>query len=615
MGPKERPVPKPHARSVIAKITKTLHSGTIHAQPKPRPPLRPPPRSLRIISGYPHTTSSSSSRTQAIPLTQTDSDSFESGVQKGLSIDLEHLVIPDFLKFPLSGQILPADPAQLKDKTEVERSVQNQRILDILKEFHGVSTVAHQLGQSKFPELHMRHLLRNLEPETVKRHLNKFLHFVNWLKFDGGITMDAIQPFHIADYLMDTVPSKKNAEWRFKPAIGSLTWTSKTLGLQQLANSLESDLIKSFFASKSRPPLNPDIMPVTLGLIFTLETLLKQSDVAIAALPLGAFLLMFWAGLRYSDIQRVFVADIHLSDGILRGKTWKSKSRKTGMSFSCITAGLTGTHSKNWATIWLSHLTKWWSDLSNMQGMDWKPDFLIPTIYPKTGVAKPQPMAHYQASIWLRLFLERSGGIKPTLHGLKAGLVAIGKQLTLPDEWLAEQAHHAPKHATATYTRDDTYFQLRLQVTVMQYLQKGWRPLVPQSRGSSHPVTDAPFSCVDWLTWEWLFPNPPPMPISLEQRPRSTKIPANVEEVDSSSSSTSSTSEDSDDNEAERVFLLNNFNMIAHNATRKGNKLVPSCGASMGLPERIYIESKSVPSEYNFCNRRPCIIKLSDHVD
>ena len=427
--------------------------------------------------------------------------------------------------------------------------------------------------------------------------------------------MDAIQPFHIADYLMDTVPSKKNAEWRFKPAIGSLTWTSKTLGLQQLANSLESDLIKSFFASKSRPPLNPDIMPVTLGLIFTLETLLKQSDVAIAALPLGAFLLMFWAGLRYSDIQRVFVADIHLSDGILRGKTWKSKSRKTGMSFSCITAGLTGTHSKNWATIWLSHLTKWWSDLSNMQGMDWKPDFLIPTIYPKTGVAKPQPMAHYQASIWLRLFLERSGGIKPTLHGLKAGLVAIGKQLTLPDEWLAEQAHHAPKHATATYTRDDTYFQLRLQVTVMQYLQKGWRPLVPQSRGSSHPVTDAPFSCVDWLTWEWLFPNPPPMPISLEQRPRSTKIPANVEEVDSSSSSTSSTSEDSDDNEAERVFLLNNFNMIAHNATRKGNKLVPSCGASMGLPERIYIESKSVPSEYNFCNRRPCIIKLSDHVD
>ena len=373
MGPKQRPVPKPHAMSVIATIIKT-----IKATPKPRPPLRPPPRSLRIISGYPQATLSSSSRTQAIPQTQTDSDSFESGVQRGLGIDLEHLDIPECLKFPLSGRILPADPAPLKDKTEVERSVQNQRILDILKEFHDVSTVAHQLGQSKFPELHMQHLLRNLEPETVKRHLNKFLHFVSWLKFDGGITMEAIQPFHIADYLMDTVPAKKNAEWRFKPAIGSLTWTSKTLGLQQLANSLESDLIKSFFASKSRPPLNPDIMPVTLGLIFTLETLLKQSDVAIAALPLGAFLLMFWAGLRYSDIQRVFVADIQLSDGILRGKTWKSKSRKTGMSFSCITAGLTGTHSKNWASIWLSHLTKWWSDLSKSQGVDWKPDFLIP---------------------------------------------------------------------------------------------------------------------------------------------------------------------------------------------------------------------------------------------
>ena len=354
-----------------------------------------------------------------------------------------------------------------------------------------------------------------------------------------------------------------------------MTWTSKTLGLQQLAISLESGLIKSFFASKSRPPLNPNIMPVTLGLIFTLENLLRQSDVSIAALPLGAFLLMFWAGLRYSDIQRIFVTDLHLSDGILRGKTWKSKSRKSGMSFACITAGLTGTHSKNWASIWLSHLTKWWADLSKSQGVDWKPDFLIPTIYPKTGVAKPQPMAHYQASIWLRLFLEQRGGIKPTLHGLKAGFVAIGKQLTLPDEWLAEQAHHAPKHTTATYTRDDTYFQLRLQVTVMQYIQKGWRPLLPQSRGSGHPIADTPFQCVDWLTWEWLFPNPPQMTTSLEQRPRSTKIPAKVEEVDSSSSSTSSDSADSDSDEAEHVFLLNNYNMIAHSAIKRATNSHP----------------------------------------
>ena len=196
--------------------------------------------------------------------------------------------------------------------------------------------------------------------------------------------------------------------------------------------------------------------------------------------------------------------------------------------------------SKNWASVWLKQLSKWWSDLSKVQGVTWGPDFLLPTIYPKTGVSKPQPMAHYQASIWLRMFLEHPGGIKPTLHNLKAGMVAIGKQLSLPEEWLSEQAHHAPKRSTATYTRDDTFFQLRLQVTIMQYLQKGWRPAVPQLRGSDHPSMDEEFECSDWLTWDWLFPNP------LQVLPTTTGVPGGKkdtkesEEVESSSSSTSS---------------------------------------------------------------------------
>ena len=65
-----------------------------------------------------------------------------------------------------------------------------------------------------------------------------------------------------------------------------------------------------------------------------------------------------------------------------------------------------------------------WRNMRGAGGVDWKPDFLVPTIYPKTGVAKPQPMAHYQAAIWLRLFLDQREGVKPTLHGLKAGLVS-----------------------------------------------------------------------------------------------------------------------------------------------------------------------------------------------
>ena len=218
MGPKPHPTPKPHARSVIAKINKV-----IEAKPKSIPIRPPPPRSLRTVSGIIQPSSSSTSRTQVRPPLSEGPTQCESGDQGEFSIDFDTLEVPACFKLPLVGQILPADPAPLKDKTDAERLTQNQRILDLLKEFSDISTVAHQLEQSKFPDLHMQHLIRSIEPETVKRHLNKFLHFVHWLKFDGGITMEDVQPFHIADYLMDTAPSKKNAEWRFKPAIGSLT--------------------------------------------------------------------------------------------------------------------------------------------------------------------------------------------------------------------------------------------------------------------------------------------------------------------------------------------------------------------------------------------------------
>lgn len=606
MGPKPCPTPKPHARSVASKINKVASTS-----PKPFPVRPPPPRSLETLAGSTRVSSSSNGETQVLQSRPKTIGHHRLSERNEIDTHPVSTQIPSCLNFPLIGPILPVNPTPLGEKSEAGRSIQAQRLLDLFTDYADISTVAHQLQQSKFPEMHLQHMLHNIEPETAKRHINKFLHFTGWLQFDGAIGMDQVQPFHIADYLMDTIPAKKNSEWRFKPAISSLTWISKILGLQQLATSLESDLIKGFFASKGHPPLNPSIIPVSLGMAYILETHLLNSPDSIATIPLGSFLLMFWSGLRFSDVQRTWLADINLTDGILRGKTWRSKSLKKGMAFSCITAGLAGTHSRNWATTWLHQLKLWWSKL----GDEWQPDFLVPVVHPKSGVAKPQPMAHYQAAIWLRIFLDQREGIKPTLHGLKAGLVAVGKQLTLPDEWLSEQAHHAPKNSTATYTRDDTYFQLRLQVTIMQYLQKGWRPMVPQFRGSNHPIADTPFECADWLTWDWLFPNSPSMQTSLDQRPRATKVPKEVEEVDSSSSSSSTESSDSESETSENVFLLNNFNTVAHSAIKKGNEIQPASGASLGLPDRVYIQSKTAPADYSFCNRKPCISRLPDQVD
>ena len=143
MGPKPHPTPKPHARSVIAKITKV-----IEAKPKPIPIRPPPPRSLRTVSGIIQPSSSSTSRTQVRSPLSEGPTQCESGDQAEFSIDFDTLEVPACLKFPVVGQILPADPAPLKDKTDAERLTQNQRILDLLKEFSDISSVA---GTIKVP--------------------------------------------------------------------------------------------------------------------------------------------------------------------------------------------------------------------------------------------------------------------------------------------------------------------------------------------------------------------------------------------------------------------------------------------------------------------------------
>ena len=337
----------------------------------------------------------------------------------------------------------------------------------------------------------------------MKRYLSAFELFSTWLQFDGEISLNDMEPFHIADFLTDTV--KPTSDWSYKPSLNALTWVARILGLKALTSALQSPLVQSFFNSKQKPPLNPNILPITMGMAYILEKAILDSGPDPSIMPIGTFLVMFWSGLRYSDAQRIKLADLTISSGLLRGRTWKSKNAKSGMAFACITSGLCGTHSKNWATKWLQFTKQWWARVTEQHNIEVHPDFLLPMVHPKSGVSSPRPMAHYQAAIWLRLVLWLSHGIKPTLHGLKAGLIAVGKQLTLPEEWLSEQGHHSHRTTTGTYTRDDTFFQLRLQVAIMKYVQKGWRPTLAQDRGSSKPMVDIPFTCLDCLTWDWLF--------------------------------------------------------------------------------------------------------------
>ena len=449
MGPKARPIPKPHATSVRNKFGK-IQAST----PKPWPKRRATPLSLQ----------SSSSGSQHVAVDER-TNVFRLQHHEQRHPDELQLILSQAFSPPPEGRFLASVPSRPQPVTLQEDSQkQTDRILKWLEVFSEHSSIAEQLSRSKHPKEHLTMMLKQIEPSTIKRYLNGFEKFVGWLQFDHTLSWTTLQPYHLADFLVDT--TKKTSDWCYKPPVLALTWAAKTLGLQSLQDAIQSPLIQSFVSSKVKPPLNIDLIPITLGMAYTIEKALLDLKSDISILPLGTFLLMFWAGLRFSDVQRVKVSSLSISSGLLRGRTWKSKNAKQGYAFSCITSGLLGTHSSNWASQWFQFLKDWWKKLEQQHKLNIDPDFLLPTVNPKSGDCKPIPMAHFQACIWLRLVLNLPPEFKPTLHALKAGLIAVGKQLTLPAEWLSEQGHHAPKSSTNTYTREDTFFQLRLQVAI-----------------------------------------------------------------------------------------------------------------------------------------------------
>ena len=138
---------------------------------------------------------------------------------------------------------------------------------------------------------------------------DKRLHFRN-------VSLEEIESFQLADYLSDTTCS--TADWKFRPALNALTWVERTVGLKQFIPSLQVVLIQSFFHSKKKPPTNPSVIPVKLGMAHVLEKSKLESESTVCILPLGVFLLMSWASLRFGDVQRIRLSDI----SIVRRVAW-----------------------------------------------------------------------------------------------------------------------------------------------------------------------------------------------------------------------------------------------------------------------------------------------------
>ena len=130
------------------------------------------------------------------------------------------------------------------------------------------------------------------------------------------------------------------------------------LRLSELASSLASPLIQAWLQrnalnSRSRALGRREAVPLPLHAVLALE----QAFVDAAddeAYVIGCLLLMIWASLRFSDMQRVHIREAILDEATMRAWSWRTKTSPTGMPWGLLACGFLAS---DWALLGLPPLT------------------------------------------------------------------------------------------------------------------------------------------------------------------------------------------------------------------------------------------------------------------
>ena len=171
--------------------------------------------------------------------------------------------------------------------------------------------------------------------------------------------------------------------------------------------------------------------PLPLWILFHWEKriLFSQSS-TFEVIMLGSFLFMIWSSLRFSDVQRLNIESLVLTDTELRGMVWRSKTRSNGHPFGIASSGICSTGSFTWLVKFL----RTWDTLLLESGCStW--DFLIPHLSEQGTLISQEPLDYASALRIFRHMLytpwKRFSGKHPlddmqlnyTLHSAKATLI------------------------------------------------------------------------------------------------------------------------------------------------------------------------------------------------
>ena len=476
----------------------------------PKPHMRPPPRSLQACLKVPP------------PHAARDATVGQS---------LEHIAAST-ARDPIVGQSLEqsrstpiAQPPQPRTSptstgsfstTSALLSSRKQACLQTWKELVAMigeaSVLMKELQSSSNGDAHLTTAIAAFQPGTLECYLSIASKFVDFVMAQGQ-DMSSLSLAFLADFLetarLGDEEDREVCRTSPKQTLKALTWLASYAQIPVLQALLGNKLIAAF-RSDVAPRDRKEALPLPLAAVAAWEVLVcLKSTAPQLRLLLGAFLLAFWASLRFGDMQRIRLSSLSLSACSLRGICYATKTTNRGQPFAVNPFGLTGRDiASSWVVAWLAELQRSWSATERHWGPSAEPDFLLPVL-PGLASRAPEPfvfqlpMAYSQALPALRwaLQLVPPSGVSPTtpeeslaftVHCLKVGLLSASAQLRLASDTRRKQGHH--KDSVSLYARDDTIDALWVQSEVISACAKGWRPTRPIARGGQAPTLEASFT-------------------------------------------------------------------------------------------------------------------------
>ena len=162
--------------------------------------------------------------------------------------------------------------------------------------------------------------------------------------------------------------------------------------------------------------------------------------------------------------------------------------RTAGGLLNC---GLLSKGQFTWVSKYLMTLDEIWAN-SSPESID----FLFFT----TEDTNISPMSYAEALRTLRCLISRpwkSGtppgivGINFTMHSMKSTLLAWAIQVPgISEDMRLVQGHHRGRTSLRIYSWDDVFLQFQLQRILIDAIQQGFRPQMPQRRGSQSPLVE-----------------------------------------------------------------------------------------------------------------------------